>query len=87
MIHTLSSESGPELKALLDGGLSSDDRLAAIDLVRSGPGIESAYEVAEGFVLRARDEILAVGDNAAAMAMADTAQHLLDSVRDLRPTG
>ena len=87
VIHTLASDAGPRLRSLLDGGLSSDDRLAAIEVVRSGPGIDSAYRVAEEFVGQARDEIDAVGDNAAARAMADTAQHLLDSVRELRPTG
>ncbi|MEL6983994.1 MAG: polyprenyl synthetase family protein [Actinomycetota bacterium] len=87
VIHTLTSDAGPQLRALLDGGLSSDDRLAAIDVVRGGPGVDSAYEVAERFVDQARDQIDAIGDNAAARAMADTAQHLLDSVRELRPTG
>ncbi len=87
VIHTLSSDAGPQLAALLDGGLGSDDRLDAIEIVRAGPGIDSAYVVAEGFVAEARDQIGAVGDNAAATAMADTAQHLLDSVRELRPTG
>ena len=87
VIHTLASDVGPELRRLLDGGLSSDDRMEAIALVRSGTGIDSAYQVAEGFVAQARDQILSVADNAAANAMADTAQHLLDSVRELRPTG
>jgi heptaprenyl diphosphate synthase len=86
VIHTLASPGGARLKELLDGGLGPDDRLAAIDIVRDGPGVDSAYEVAEGFVTRARQEILTVSENAAALAMADTAQHLLDSVRALRTT-
>ncbi|MEM7228529.1 MAG: hypothetical protein AAF432_06910, partial [Planctomycetota bacterium] len=81
------SEQGPQLKELLDGGLKSDDRLDAIAIVRDGPGVDSAYAVAEGFVAEARAQLDGVSANAAAEAMADTAQHLLDSVRELRPTG
>ncbi|MEM9562783.1 MAG: polyprenyl synthetase family protein [Actinomycetota bacterium] len=88
VIHTLAtSEQGPQLKELLDGGLKSDDRLDAIAIVRDGPGVDSAYAVAEGFVAEARAQLDGVSANAAAEAMADTAQHLLDSVRELRPTG
>lgn len=86
VIHTLASPTGPELRALLDGGLASDDRLAAIEIVRSGPGVDSAFRAAEGFVNEAREVIERVADNEAAVAMAGTAQHLLDSVLDLRPT-
>ncbi|MGF1595600.1 MAG: polyprenyl synthetase family protein [Acidimicrobiales bacterium] len=81
VIHTLASPVGVRLRELLLDGLTEDDRLRAIQIVREGPGIESALTVATGFVERARSEILAVAENRAGRALADTAQHLLDSVR------
>jgi heptaprenyl diphosphate synthase len=84
VIHTLASTDGGRLRELLEDGLTETDRLAAIECVRSGPGVDSAYEVAEGFVDKARTEIQTVSDNAAAGAKADTAQHLRESVQAVR---
>jgi heptaprenyl diphosphate synthase len=85
VIHTLASSNGPRLREILldggpEGGLSQSDRLAAIELVREGPGIESARQVAAGFVQRAQSTIARVSDNQASRALGDTAQHLLHSV-------
>ncbi len=80
VIYALSSPVGVKLRALLLDGLSEGDRLAAIDLVRHSPAIGQALKVATGFVERAQAEILAVSGNRASRALADTAQHLLDSV-------
>jgi heptaprenyl diphosphate synthase len=80
VIYTLSSPVGVKLRELLLDGLDDGDRLAAIELVRHGPAVEQALAVAAGFVERARTEILAVSGNRASRALADTAQHLLDSV-------
>lgn len=85
VIHTLASGGARarELRELLHGGatsgMSESDRRRAIELVRCGPGVDSSLAVATGFVERARSEIETVSTNAAARAMADTAQHLLDS--------
>ncbi len=81
VIHTLASSHGDRLRDLLKDGLTEADRHNAIECVRSGPGIDSAFETAAGFVAQARAEILTVSTNDAATAMADTAQHLLDTVR------
>ena len=80
VIHTLASPVGPKLRELLLDGLTEADRHAAIDLVRSGPGVGQALEAAAGFVTQARTEILGLADNEVAHTLADTAQHLLDSV-------
>ncbi|MEZ5407818.1 MAG: polyprenyl synthetase family protein [Acidimicrobiales bacterium] len=80
VIYTLSTPVGVKLRELLLDGLTEADRLAAIDLVRQSPAVPRALEVAGGFVERARAEILSVSDNRASRALADTAQHLLDSV-------
>ncbi|MCP4223915.1 MAG: hypothetical protein GY773_11275, partial [Actinomycetia bacterium] len=85
VIHTLASPVGSKLRDLLlnggsDSGLAEADRLSAIEIVRNGPGVESARLVAEGFVQRARTTIASVSDNQASHALGDTAQHLLDSV-------
>ena len=85
VIHTLASPEGAGLRELLKDGMTEADRLAAIEYVRAGPGVDSAYEVAEGFVSKAKGEIQTISNNAAANAMAETAQHLLDSVRAVRP--
>ena len=84
VIHTLSSPAGAELRELLNDGLTETDRHRAIELVRQGPGVDSSLTVAAGFVDRARSEILAVADNLSAQALAETAQHLLDSVAATR---
>lgn len=80
VIHTLRSSMGDQLADLLGDGLAEEDRRAAIDCVRRGPGIGQAFEMATGFVERARAEILSVSDNKAAHALADTASHLLTTV-------
>lgn len=80
VIHTLASPGGPELRSLLKDGLTEADRHAAIECVRMGPGVDSALVVAEGFVEKATEQILAVSDNNAARALAGTADHLLQSV-------
>jgi len=80
VIHTLASPAAKPLRELLLDGLTEGDRLAAIEIVRAGPGIDSARLVAAGFVERARTTIASVSDNQAGRALADTAQHLLDSV-------
>ncbi|MEM7272906.1 MAG: polyprenyl synthetase family protein [Actinomycetota bacterium] len=80
VIRTLASPAGGDLRELLKDGLAEADRHAAIECVRMGPGVDEALREAEVFVEQARAEILAVSSNDAAVAMADTAQHLLDSV-------
>ena len=80
VIYTLSSPVGTQLRDLLVDGLAESDRHQAIDIVRQGPAVERALTVAGGFVERAQGEILAVSDNLAGQALADTAQELLDSV-------
>ncbi|MEL7158793.1 MAG: polyprenyl synthetase family protein [Actinomycetota bacterium] len=81
VIHTLASPVGSKLeRLLLDGGLAEDDRHAAIELVRDGPGVASARAKAEEFVEQAQATIATVADNRAGQALADTAQHLLESV-------
>lgn len=81
VIHTLASPHGDQLRGLLKDGLAEADRHNAIECVRSGPGVDSAFETAAGFVEQARNEIFQVSKNNAATALADTAQHLLESVR------
>ena len=80
VIHTLAGPSGPQLAKLLSDGLADHDRHKAIDIVRSGRGIESALTIASDFVAKAQAEILGVSRNKVAHALADTAQGLLKSV-------
>ena len=84
VIHALRSDSGDRLRTLLDGGLTEENRQAALDTVRSSPGIDEAYTVAADFVDQSRSAILAVSDNKAAHALADTASHLLATVDAIR---
>lgn len=84
VIHTLASSEGGKLRALLNDGLAEDDRLAAIDCVRRGPGVDEALGVAAGYVADAHREIMSVSDNNAAHALADTASSLLTTVEKLR---
>lgn len=80
VIYSLASPVGPRLRELLLDGLTETDRFRAIALVREGPAVARALQVAAGFVERAQTEILSVSNNRAGRALADTAQHLLDSV-------
>jgi len=84
VIYALGSHQGDRLRELLDDGLDDGDRKEAIECVRNSPGIDSAYETASEFVDQARHQILAVSDNKAAHALADTAGHLLTTVDKIR---
>ena len=83
VIYALESDQGP-LRDLLEARVTTETRFDAIDGVRRSPGIDRAYETASGFVDQARATILAVSDNKAANALADTASHLLTTVDRIR---
>ncbi len=78
VIRTLDSSNGAELKKLLTDGLNHDDRHAAIELVRSGPGVAYSLDVASGFVAEAKQALASVSDNEVARALAGAADHLLE---------
>ena len=80
VILALRSDRGAQLRELLVAGVTEQNRHAAIDCVRASPAIEQAYLQAAGFVNDARSTILALSDNKAAQALADTASHLLTTV-------
>lgn len=86
VIYTLDSARGSDLRELLKDGLTENSRHDAISVVRDGPGIERALGRAEEFIAQAQSEILAVADNAAANALADTAGAMLASVRMTLPS-
>ncbi|MEZ5377197.1 MAG: polyprenyl synthetase family protein [Acidimicrobiales bacterium] len=80
VIHTLAWPEGSLLREMLADGLDPEQRHAAIDIVRQGPGIDSAFAVAEDFVAQAKAVLAEVSTNAAATALAGAADHLLQSV-------
>ena len=80
VIYALQSERGPALRELLEARVTADNRFEAIEQVRRSPGIDDAYSTASAYVDRARSTVLAVSDNKAAHALADTASHLLTTV-------
>ncbi len=80
VIHTLAWPEGALLREMLADGLDPTQRFAAIDIVRRGPGIESAFAVAEDFVTQAKSVLSLVSTNEAATALAGAADHLLQSV-------
>jgi geranylgeranyl pyrophosphate synthase len=80
VIHTLHSSFGSDLRTLLSDEMTRADRLAAIDIVRNGPGVASALEVAERFVDEAKTVILDVATNDAGCALGAACDHLLESV-------
>ena len=49
VIHTLAWPEGALLREMLADGLDPERRFAAIDIVRQGPGVDSAFVVAEDF--------------------------------------
>ena len=76
VIHTLASSAGTDLRPLLTEEMSESDRHAAIEIVRDGPGVASAHDVALGFVNEAKDVIATVTDNDSAQALAAACDHL-----------
>ncbi len=80
VIHTLAWHEGDVLRAMLADGLDPDERYAAIDIVRRGPGIHSAFAVAEDFVAQAKSVLAEVSTNQVATALGGAADHLLTSV-------
>lgn len=80
VIHTLRSDRGPALRELLTDGLDLNDRHEAIEIVRNGPGVESALAVAQEFVADAKSVLATVSTNEAATALGGAADHLLDSL-------
>ncbi len=83
VIHTLAWPEGALLRELLTDGLNLEDRHRAIDIVRNGPGVESALDVARQFVDDAKAVLAEVSTNEAATALAGAADHLLESVNAL----
>ncbi len=80
VIHTLAWPEGALLREMLADGLDPERRFAAIDIVRQGPGVDSAFVVAEDFVNQAKAVLAEVSTNEAATALAGAADHLLQSV-------
>ncbi len=79
VIHTLQSSAGRDLRPLLSEDMSETDRLSAIEIVRNGPGVASAHDVAVGFANEAKDVIATVGDNEVANSLAAACDHLVAS--------
>lgn len=83
VIQTLASDDGDALRRLLTDGLNTDDRHKAIELVRSGPGVQYSLGVAAGFVAECKEALAKVSDNEAANALAGAADHLLDMASEI----
>ncbi len=80
VIHTLAWSGGEPLRELLTDGLAVEDRHAAIDIVRNGPGIDSSMAVAADFVEQAKKILAEVSTNQVATALTGSADFLLESV-------
>jgi heptaprenyl diphosphate synthase len=74
-----------ELRELLGKPLNSDERTAALEIVRGNGGIVATVERAHEFVESARNALASLPRTAAVEAMADAPAALLDSVNSLRP--
>ncbi len=84
VLRTLASPVGEKLSSYLIDGLTEADRHLAIEVVRNGPGIDEAFDLAKQYVIQAEETILSVSTNAAAKALADTAHSLLVTVEATR---
>jgi heptaprenyl diphosphate synthase len=79
VIYTLAAPGTDRLRELLTDGLTMEDRHAAIEIVRDGPGVEMAMAVARTYVSQAKDVLAKVSTNEAATALGGAADHLLGS--------
>jgi heptaprenyl diphosphate synthase len=86
VIHTLAWPEGKLLRELLTDGLALEDRHAAIDIVRRGPGIESSMVVARDFGEQAKAILAEVSTNEVATALAGAVDHLLAGVAATQAT-
>ncbi|MEZ5340809.1 MAG: polyprenyl synthetase family protein [Acidimicrobiales bacterium] len=83
VIYTLAWPESGVLKQMLDDRLTLENRHAAIDIVRNGPGIGRSLETAARFIDEAKAELSKVSGNEAATALAGAADYLLASVADI----
>ncbi|MCU1344555.1 MAG: putative polyprenyl diphosphate synthase [Acidimicrobiia bacterium] len=82
VIRTLarSDAAASELRDLLGEPLGGAELDKALGIVRTGPGLGEALEVARRYAHQARDMAMAVGSSSAADAMAAAPLHLLDTL-------
>ncbi len=80
VIFALQGSNGGQLRTLLEGGLTAENRQAAIDLVRESSGVPKALDCAAEMVTAAKAQLSTLGANQATEAMADAADHLLTTV-------
>ena len=87
VLHTMSAggSEGDRLRSMLGGPLDEDQRSAALEIVRQGPGIESTVAVAVDFVDRAVAALEPLGDSPSLEALRAAPAALLSTV--LSPTG
>ena len=71
---------GDELRSLLGGPIHGAEHQRALDIVRSGPGVAAAIEVARGYAESAAKAAAVLEQGPAATALADAAWTLIDSV-------
>ena len=80
VLLTVQSPHGEQLRSILGPGLSPEEGALARRIIRSGPGVEGAFEAASVWAGRAAAALMELPDTPAAGALRAAAEHLLGRV-------
>ncbi len=82
VLRALEAETGPELRELLGGELTVDQRDRAIELVRCSSGVDEALDVARSWADKAGAVLTSLPDSPATTALLAAADHLIRQAAD-----
>jgi heptaprenyl diphosphate synthase len=81
VLRALRSESGDQLRSLIEAGLTPETRDQALVLVRTSPGIADALDAARSWADKASGAISNLPDSPGATALQAAAAHLVERAR------
>lgn len=80
VLLTVQSPQGERLRAILGPGLSPEEGASARRIIRSGPGVDGAFDAASVWAARAAAALTELPDTPSAGALRAAAEHLLGRV-------
>ena len=81
VLRALRSDSGDQLRSLIEAGLTTETRDQALILVRTSPGIADALDAARSWADKAAGSLSNLDDSPGAVALRAAADHLVERAR------